>query len=1112
MLNRLLSSFWFRLLLLAALLLLVLILPARAAPAFQVTIPHGAISGTITDLRTGQPVAGAWAYVYKWNGDKADLLSYSTSTATGYYYVGQLPAGLYKTCFHSSSHVSECYDDWPDGTAATRIAVGVDEIVWNINAALAPAGHIRGKVTEAFNGRPIQGAQVTALKWQYPRWQEAGNALTDATGRYDLSGLPAGSYRLRVSDAAGGYADRYYGGSGAVETASNVGVGTGHTVNGIDVKLLRLGSISGRVQSLSTGEALPGITVTLEAWPPVAPVVTDRLGSYEFKNMKAGDYAVSFTDPTHTYAQCSYSGEAGKCWTKWVRVVDGQATRGINQKLPQTGTLLATVVDATTGAPVPRIVVTLYWNGFYEEISQTTNAAGQVAFTRLELLDYFAYISDPAGGYRATWAAGGAGFRIEPGTNTLTWQMQPATAPNGQRNVRGRVTAADTGEPLAGIQVTAQEEDCDWRNRCDWDPVTSTLTADDGTYEFIDLPLSDRLEATDPAGVYEPEVFSAFHYPEPGETVVADAAMRTVASIYGWIRGRVTTLAGGPAINERVNITRLDTSGWSEWVDVDANGDYRLRVPAGVYRVFFSDVPPYVSEFYDDATSAEAAQPLTVRASETVTANAVIRIWGQITGRVTDVAGNPIRGAWISFFRLSDGYYAYTFTDEEGRYTSPRLADGAYRARFQADGYDSVVWGGGNDIEQGADIAVRANETVGGIDVTLGPPGAIAGRVTDRLTGEPLAGIKVYESLGWTYGVTASDGSYRIPNLRSSQTYEVVARDPTDKYVEQTAPAQVSAPLTTTVDIQLDLPGHIIGRVTDVNGAPLSGIEVVFRQGCCGGVVVKTDGDGRYDSGALRNDFMVTSFRFIVLFRDPTERFLAEYHDNARRQEDATPVTVNPGTRVTVDAALNAAGRISGRVTDRVTGLPIPEVTVSMPIRQYAERKALTAADGTYRLEALPIGPNTLNFSDCCRKYAPVSEPITVTEDMALQGYDIALSPWGVLSGRVTDERTGGGIPRAWVTLYRGHGAAWARAYAGMTDESAAYVFRGLTQGAYRIEFSHPWEWYVAETYPDTPSLGAGADVVFTPGQDTPNIDAALAPTGNAPIELNAVYLPVIVR
>lgn len=1112
MFNRLSSSFWFRLLLLAVLLFLILALPTRAAPALDAAIPHGAISGTITDVRTGQPVADAWAYVYKWDGDKANLLSYSTSNATGYYYVGQLPAGQYKTCFHSSSHVSECYDDWPDGTAATRIAVGVDEIVWNINAKLTPAGRICGKATDALNGSPIPQSRVVALKWEYPYWREARETVTDKTGRYDLSGLAAGSYRVRVTDLSGGHAEGYYGDGLTVETAANVGVGSGRTVDGIDIQLIRLGSISGRVQSLNTGEALPGITVWLGGWPPVESVVTDRLGAYEFTRLKAGEYTVSFIDPTHTYAQCSYSGEAGQCWAKTVRVVDGQAMRGINQKLPQTGSLLATVVDAVTGAPVPGIVVTLYWNGFYEEISQTTDVAGRVKFTQLELSSYYAYLSDPAGGYRATWAAGGP-FQIEPGTNTLTWQMQPATAPNGRRNVRGRVTDADTGQPLAGIQVTAQYEDCHWRNGCDWHPVTSTMTAADGTYEFVDLPLSERLEATDPAGVYEPEV-PTFHYPEPGETVVADVAMRTIVSIYGWINGRVTDTTGRPVSSKYgVSLVRLDAAGYSYSGDLDANGEYSIRVMPGSYRVQFNANPAYITEFYDNAVTEDQATPVTARVGETTTVNASLRMRGRFTGRVTDAAGRPISGASVLFYSAPwQSHFTYTLTDGDGRYSSPYLDDGAYRAYFHADKYDDAVWGGGSDISAAADITVKADTVVEGIDATLGPLlGALTGRVTDRLTGEPLAGIHVYESRGWTYSVTASDGVYLIPNLRV-QTYQLVARDWSGRYPEQSAPAQISAPVTTTVDLQLDLPGHITGRVTDINGAPLSGIEVTFRQGCCGGRVVETDDDGRYDSGPLMGGGNTWRFQYIVVFSDPTERFVTEYHNDARRQEDATLVTVNPGTLMTADAVLDAGGKVSGKVIDARTGLPIPRVTVSMPVRQYVDRSAVTGDDGTYFVDRLPIGPNTLSFIDCCRRYVTVNEPMTVTENMALGGHDIALTPWGALSGRVTDEATGAGLSRAWVTLYRADEKGWVRVSAVVTDAEGQYTFARLDGGAYRIEFSHPQDWYRTETYPDAPSVVEGADVVFTPGQDTPNIDAALASTDVPHGAERLLYLPALMR
>ena len=125
----------------------------------------------------------------------------------------------------------------------------------------------------------------------------------------------------------------------------------------------------------------------------------------------------------------------------------------------------------------------------------------------------------------------------------------------------------------------------------------------------------------------------------------------------------------------------------------------------------------------------------------------------------------------------------------------------------------------------------------------------------------------------------------------------------------------------------------------------------------------------------------------------------------------------------------------------------------------------------------------------------------------------MALLPWGHLSGRVTDERTGAGIPKAWVTLYRCDQAGWLRVTALITDADGRYAFAGLDLGAYRIEFVHPRGWYRSEAYPHAPTLEQGADVTFTVGQDTPEINAALTPTGDAPPpEKRSVYLPLVVQ
>ena len=512
-----------------------------------------------------------------------------------------------------------------------------------------------------------------------------------------------------------------------------------------------------------------------------------------------------------------------------------------------------------------------------------------------------------------------------------------------------------------------QDQECHWRTGCSWYDVASVLTGSDGTYEFIDPPNSSNLIVSDPTEIYVGEASPSFHYPEPGETVVANFALRTAASVYGRITGRVTDVAGNPVTDFWVNALRQDAGGTFPG-QPDPNGVYSILALPGVYKIQFVTYNPYIGEFYDDAPTAETAQQLTIRAGEVITANATLTMLGRFTGRITDEAGNPLPGAEVWFYKPpSLSHFTYTIADTEGRYSSPYLEDGDYWAYFRADGHDHWVWGGGHDVAAGARITVRTGQVIEGIDAALGLPGALAGRVTARLTGETLAGILVSTG-GYGQATTGSDGSFVISNLRS-QAYRVWFQDPSGIYPQQVyddgsggtnaQDVQVMAPLTTTIEMRLDLPGRVVGRVTDIWGAPIPDIEVKFRQSCCWTRTVKTDENGEYASGPLLGHYNYgVDWQYTLSFSDPTGRYRTEYYDDAKDEAAAKTVMVKPDQTVTADAVLDAAGQVTGMVTDGVTGQPLSNV------------KAWTGSTAT-RSGRPGLGETGLICSMCCRPARP---------------------------------------------------------------------------------------------------------------------------------------------
>lgn len=181
----------------------------------------------------------------------------------------------------------------------------------------APKGTaaISGVVTDATTGRPVEGAIVglgTTTGGQIiltlPR------AVTDPKGRFLFRDLaPSTKYYLRASRV--GYAPARYGASGPrvlsdrlsdleITTADDIvtiSVAAEQWVSDLQVKLWRLGSITGRVTD-ERGEPVVGAAVRGFSSILVAghsqfigsdPVTTDDRGEYRLANLMPGKYAVS---------------------------------------------------------------------------------------------------------------------------------------------------------------------------------------------------------------------------------------------------------------------------------------------------------------------------------------------------------------------------------------------------------------------------------------------------------------------------------------------------------------------------------------------------------------------------------------------------------------------------------------------------------------------------------------------------------------------------------------------------------------------------------------------------------------------------------------------------
>jgi hypothetical protein len=159
-----------------------------------------------------------------------------------------------------------------------------------------PAGRISGRVLAADNGRPVKRARVFATAVELPGGR---GMLTDDSGVFDLTELPAGRYTLTVSKS--GFVALSYGQRRPLQAGTPLQLAEGQQLKGIEFQLPRGSVISGHVLD-EDGDAMPGVIVRVMRYQyqqgerrlaPAGNGQTDDKGQYRVWGLMPGEYYVN---------------------------------------------------------------------------------------------------------------------------------------------------------------------------------------------------------------------------------------------------------------------------------------------------------------------------------------------------------------------------------------------------------------------------------------------------------------------------------------------------------------------------------------------------------------------------------------------------------------------------------------------------------------------------------------------------------------------------------------------------------------------------------------------------------------------------------------------------
>lgn len=239
-------------------LLLCLLIPTYLQAA-------GRIEGVVTDVRSGQPVAGTlvelrgvalFGIFLPVDGVDAVL-----TDAQGRFQMEAIPNGgsyalratppapLLPVIWPSHICVAgpDCRPGWASGNIS--IADGSD---LDVDFTVTTPGSVSGRVVRADNQQPVEGQQVTAF-WYSGGTRPSVNAQTNSQGLYRIDGVPPGTYR--VVSATGTYQQAVF--------ADPVEVDADWIRSGVDFQLVLApsGQISGSVREIGMENVPLGVSV-----------------------------------------------------------------------------------------------------------------------------------------------------------------------------------------------------------------------------------------------------------------------------------------------------------------------------------------------------------------------------------------------------------------------------------------------------------------------------------------------------------------------------------------------------------------------------------------------------------------------------------------------------------------------------------------------------------------------------------------------------------------------------------------------------------------------------------------------------------------------------------
>ncbi|NIA01617.1 MAG: hypothetical protein GWO83_00555 [Bacteroidia bacterium] len=1028
--------------------------------------PGGLISGTVEDASSHLPIASMWVSIFDTGGT---YLTYGyTDGAGSYTSYSALPTGTYYALTsNSSGYLNELYDDILCAssctvTDGTPINVTAGATTPGIDFDLLVGGAIEGTVTEDGSGTPLESGYVRI-------YDASGNSITTAypnsSGDYRTSlGLVSGTY-YALTRSFEGYLDELYDDilcdSGCTPTdGTPISVTVGATTSDIDFALVEGGYISGTVTEDGSGDGLDTGNVTIydasgdwvvDAYPSATGTyVTYKAltaGTYYARTWNFDSYFNELYDDISCVDGCTVTGGTP------IIVTAGATTSGIDFALAKGGSIQGTVTEDGTAALLEDVNIDIYDDSGSWVASGTTDTNG--------------------------------GYTTSQGLTTGTYYA--------------RTWNSD-------LYINELYDDI---------PCVSGCTVTDGTLIAVT------------AG---------------STTTGIDFALTPGGRISGTVTDDDTA-----ALLEGISVNIFDDSGdYVTGTNSDASGAYEnfTGLPAGTYFLKTWNDDGYVDELYDDmlcvgGCTVTSGTPVVVTTGGTTTGiDFALTEGGSIAGTVTvDGSGTPLDTGYVRIYDSAGNSLTTSTPDASGSYeTTTGMPSGTYYARARSfegyleELYDDLPCAFGCTPSDGTPIAVTAGDTTANIDFGLAAEATITGTVTDDTThlGLDTGYLYFYDVSGdsLTSVYPDANGDYSFSGLPAGtfyartysfegywdELYDDIDCSNGCTVTDGTPIVATAGGTTTGIDFALTRGGMITGTVTESSGHTGLDTGKVNIYNDTGNWVTRgyPDASGVYISQLPleAGTYYARTYSF--------EGYQDELYDNIPcvggcTVTSGTPIVVTAATTTSgVDFELDAGGLISGTVTDDSTHVPLDTGYIDFynasgnwvangwpdASGNYISNNALPAGSYYARTGSFEGYFDELYDDIDCSSGCTVTDgtPILVTAGSTTSGIDFELTAGGLISGTVTDGRTGLPLDSGRVNIYNDTGGYVTRGY---PDSSGQYtVQKALETGTY---YARTWYFddYFDELYSEIScalscTVTDGTPIAVTLGSTTTGVDFAL--------------------